>query len=366
MRGKRGRVSADAEGADAEYGCDADDDRACDDVSFIADRMLGKLCVWLRILGYDTIYAGQVLQRLNDDGETHGDEAHGDEAHGDIEDNLILNLALKEHRILLTRDKQLATHARARGAMCILLRSDDLNEQLRELASCLNLNLEPVARRCSECNAPIRLVREDEVEELLINKEYVPKALIHRTDFWVCEGCGRIYWEGSHWRAIRRRLETIKKETSPGRRIAVGGTFDTLHDGHKMLLETVYELSAGGYITIGLTSDTFARIKRERAVLSFKARAENLRQYMRRKYHVNVRIVELNDRYGVTLDEDFDYIVISPETYNVAVKINKLRRERGKKEIKIVKVPHLLAEDGMVISATRIKRGEIDRHGNVL
>lgn len=142
-------------------------------------------------------------------------------------------------------------------------------------------------------------------------------------------------------------------------KVALGGTFDPLHDGHKKLLKKVFELSDGGEIVIGVTSDRFARIGRSIVVLPYNARAENIRQYMYKEYGVKVRTVELNDRYGVTLDEGFDYIVISPETYNVALKINELRKERGKKPIKIVKVEHLKATDGKTIASTRIKVGEI-------
>ena len=149
-------------------------------------------------------------------------------------------------------------------------------------------------------------------------------------------------------------------------KIAVGGTFDPLHDGHKKLLKMVFELSEGGEIVIGVTSDTMARASRNREVLPYKARTGNIRRYMHEEYGVNVRTEELNDRYGVTLTEDFDYIVISPETYNVAVKINELRKERGKQPIKIVMVEHLKAADGKIISSTRIKAGEIDPHGSLL
>ena len=149
-------------------------------------------------------------------------------------------------------------------------------------------------------------------------------------------------------------------------KIAVGGTFDPLHDGHKKLLRTVFELSEGGEIVIGVTSDTMARASRNREVLPYSARTENIRRYMYEEYGVNVRTVELPDRYGVTLDEAFDYIVISPETYNVALKINEHRKERGKEPITIVKVEHMKAADGKIISSTRIKAGEIDEHGLLL
>lgn len=148
-------------------------------------------------------------------------------------------------------------------------------------------------------------------------------------------------------------------------KVAIGGTFDPLHDGHKKLLKKVFELSAGGEIVIGVTSDTMARASRSREILPYEVRAENVRDYMYEEYGVQVRTVALNDRYGVTLDEDFDYIVISPETYAVALQINELREERGKKPITIVKVAHVKAADGKVISSTRIKAGEIDQHGTL-
>ncbi len=149
-------------------------------------------------------------------------------------------------------------------------------------------------------------------------------------------------------------------------RVAIGGTFDPLHDGHKRLLKKVYELSEGDEIVIGVTSDRMARANKNREVLPYHARAANLSKYMYEEYGVKIRTVELNDRYGVTLDEDFDCIVISPETYEVALEINRLRKERGKKPVKIVKVEHAKAADGKTISSTRIKAGEIDEHGSLL
>jgi pantetheine-phosphate adenylyltransferase len=146
-------------------------------------------------------------------------------------------------------------------------------------------------------------------------------------------------------------------------KVAIGGTFDPLHDGHKKLLQKVFELSRGGEIIVGVTSDTMARASRDREVSPYEVRAESIRRYMHEEYGADVRIVELNDRYGVTLEEDFDYVVISPETYPVALEINKLREARDKKPIKIVKVEHVKAADGKVISSTRIKKGEIDPHG---
>lgn len=149
-------------------------------------------------------------------------------------------------------------------------------------------------------------------------------------------------------------------------KIAIGGTFDPLHDGHKALLRKVLRITKGCGVVIGLTSDRMARFRRGRTVLPYKTRAENLRQCMNREFGINVKITRIDDEYGITLDKDFDYIIVSPETYPVAEKINETRIHKKMKPINIIKIDWVLAEDGKPISSTRIKEGEIDKHGNLL
>lgn len=147
-------------------------------------------------------------------------------------------------------------------------------------------------------------------------------------------------------------------------KVALGGTFEPLHEGHKRLIDTAIKLG-GKNVTIGITSDEMAR-KRVRCVLPFQVRAENVRQFVLRKYGFEPEIVMITSPFGKTLETDFDALVVSPETYEMALKINEKRLEIGKKEIKIVKVDWVLAEDGKPISSTRIKRGEIDRYGRLI
>ena len=147
-------------------------------------------------------------------------------------------------------------------------------------------------------------------------------------------------------------------------RVVVGGTFDPLHDGHRALLKKACELSRSGELIVGLTSDRMALDKSHR-VDDYRMRYESVMQFVREQ-GVDPVIIKLDDPYGPTLDEDFDYIVVSPETYCTALRINELREGKDLKPIDIVLVEYILAEDGLPISSTRISRGEIDEHGRVL
>ncbi|ADB58783.1 phosphopantetheine adenylyltransferase [Archaeoglobus profundus] len=143
-------------------------------------------------------------------------------------------------------------------------------------------------------------------------------------------------------------------------KVALGGTFDPLHEGHKRLIRKAFSISKD--VVFGVTSDEMAR-KRLRNVLPYNVRVRNLKEYVKRSYGVEPRIEIIKDCYGKTLEEDYDYLIVSPETYENAKRINKKRIEIGKRPITIVVVDFVLAYDKKPISATRIKNGEIDRFG---
>jgi uncharacterized protein len=150
-------------------------------VKFLADRMLGTLTRYLRLMGYDTLSANSL-----EPGDTR-------------EDTALLALAREEGRILLTRDRELA---RRGGDRAVYLESEEVMDQVRTLSSLGLITPGLVMDRCSLCNTPLRPATAAEVREA----DYVP-AVRTALEFSCCPRCRRIYWMGSHGRNLRESLE---------------------------------------------------------------------------------------------------------------------------------------------------------------
>jgi len=133
------------------------------------------------------------------------------------------------------------------------------------------------------------------------------------------------------------------------------------------LLRRAFELGDEGEIVIGLTSDEMAKESRSRDVKGFEIREKNLRSVLLKCFGIkHANIIKIDDQCGPSIYEDFDYIVVSPETLPMAEKINRLRARKNLKPLQISVIEYLLAQDHVRISSTRITQGKIDKHGRVL
>jgi pantetheine-phosphate adenylyltransferase len=149
-------------------------------------------------------------------------------------------------------------------------------------------------------------------------------------------------------------------------RVCIGGTFDFLHRGHKYLIDTAFSAAGkNGLVFIGIMSGDFAKEKETKN--SFLQRKKNVEEYLIKKGYSNrAEIKPIYDKYGLSIDGEFDAIVVSPETLPVAREINKIRAQNGKNPLKILEISFILAKDGKKISSTRIGNREIDADGCVL
>ncbi|ALL01279.1 hypothetical protein Pyrde_1231 [Pyrodictium delaneyi] len=150
---------------------------------FIVDSMLGSLARWLRMIGCDTLYAKG------------------------WHDSRILEEAESARRIIVTRDRGLFNRARKRGLDAVLV-SDNIVEALALISTKYGIPLEvaPDRSRCPVCNSPLRRTAKEEVKGRV-----PPRVYEHYDEFWVCSGCGQVYWRGGHWRGIEETLKEARR-----------------------------------------------------------------------------------------------------------------------------------------------------------
>jgi pantetheine-phosphate adenylyltransferase len=142
-------------------------------------------------------------------------------------------------------------------------------------------------------------------------------------------------------------------------KVAVGGSFDVLHVGHEALLGRALE--AGEFVLVGLTSNEML----EKDVAPFEERKKVLVGFL--KDEGVYEIIKLNDPLGpAASDPEIDAIVVSEDTAKGALEINKMRKKNGLGILDIISIPLVLAGDGVQVSSTRVKKGEIDRTGHIL
>ena len=144
---------------------------------FIVDAMLGNLAKKLRVLGYDSTYFSS------------------------IEDEKLVVIARNEKRIILTKDEHLVKDAQNQGVVSILIRGNDEFEQIAQINAKIKLEkfvIDSNSSRCIACNGKLQQIEKYRI----INK--VPEGVLQREEnFWMCDGCKKIYWQGTHFEKLQ-------------------------------------------------------------------------------------------------------------------------------------------------------------------
>lgn len=145
---------------------------------FACDEMLARLARLLRAAGHDALLADVGMP-----------------------DAALLAVARTEGRVLLTRDRRLASTA---GVQVVLIEADAPEEQAAELARAYPVDwLRAPLTRCLIDNAALRPATSQEIEQA----PAFARDLVG--DFTTCLSCGRLYWPGSHARRIMDKLRAL-------------------------------------------------------------------------------------------------------------------------------------------------------------
>jgi uncharacterized protein len=149
---------------------------------FIADGHLGKLARDLRLLGFDVAYDR------------------------DADDRQLLAIMRESSRALLTRDRRLLMHTIVQHG-CYVRSQNPINQTIEVLRRFDLFSAIAPFTRCLRCNAPLQKVEKADVIQKL-----EPLTKIYYEQFRRCVGCGQIYWPGSHFSKLQKRLEEIRAQ----------------------------------------------------------------------------------------------------------------------------------------------------------
>lgn len=154
-------------------------------MKFIADIMVGKLAKYLRMAGYDVKYINN------------------------ISDDKLTEIAKKEDRILLTRDSLLLMRKKFKNEQVksLLVKEDNLINQLRQLKSELGITLKPNLNRCLKCNQTLANVNKQDVKG-----KVPPYVYATHQNFLYCKNCNQYYWRGTHYNNMKDVFQKIDRE----------------------------------------------------------------------------------------------------------------------------------------------------------
>ena len=148
-------------------------------MKFITTKELGRLCKWLRIIGFDTAYFPDVKKR-----------------------ELVIK-SLREERVILTRDSKMSVYS---GVRMLHIKSDFVEDQVKQVAE--ELKIKPERSKfftiCVICNQPLKKIDKSGVKE-----KVPPHVYETQESFMKCDICDRIYWQGTHWTNVGEFVDKL-------------------------------------------------------------------------------------------------------------------------------------------------------------
>ena len=156
-------------------------------MKILCDHMLGSLATWLRILGVDTFYP-----------------------ESEMSDEQLLQVAAKEHRLIITRDKQLIAQGRKRMIHVLELHTTDLDEQLETVVGVIPITTDKMLSRCTLCNTLLTSVEKKQVAG-----QVPPRILESHDEFWFCPHCKKYYWMGTHYQNMMEKITRLTQKKQP-------------------------------------------------------------------------------------------------------------------------------------------------------
>jgi uncharacterized protein with PIN domain len=153
-------------------------------MKLLCDHMLGSLAKWLRIFGFDTVYPDATMN-----------------------DDLILQIAQREKRLLISRDRELLIRAKKTLIPVLEIHTTDLTEQLHHVLQEIPIDEKKILTRCTLCNTSLHSIDKEVI------KEKIPETVFQtRNEFWVCPSCSKYYWMGTHYENMREKINTLVRK----------------------------------------------------------------------------------------------------------------------------------------------------------
>lgn len=148
--------------------------------------------------------------------------------------------------------------------------------------------------------------------------------------------------------------------------VAVGGSFDPFHKGHRELLAKAFKI--GEKVFVGVVSDKFSKRLGKKLEDTYDVRVLKVRAFINENFPDSKYLIGALDDYigPVVVTDEVDAIVVTEDTEGKIENADRLRSAKKLKPLSIVRIPYVLADNGLRISSSRIKSLEIDEGGTII